>query len=161
MPPVMHVMESLVNVNACLDTMEEHVKMVSTYLRNMNKASNLISWLLFTTLECTQCNKDHIQSCSGSSDGDCVCKVNYHGTNCENNVCPQCNSDGITTCTADTCTCKLGFYGTNCDSGKYLVPNFRYIVLINMSLKGSLQTRNLQFLYFRMSELQYWWNSVM
>ena len=74
----------------------------------------------FTTLECTQCNKDHIQSCSGSSDGDCVCKVNYDGTNCENNVCPQCNSDGITTCTADTCTCKLGFYGTNCDSGKYL-----------------------------------------
>ena len=50
---------------------------------------------------------------------------------CENNICPQCNSDGITSCTADTCTCKLGFYGVNCESGKntYLSSKLKFIMI--------------------------------
>ena len=119
MPHVRHVIQSLVNVNACLDTMEEHVMRVSAC--NYLRFKNLISWLSFTILECTQCDKTHIQSCSGPSAGNCLCKVNYAGDMCENNICPQCNSDGIKSCTADTCTCKLGFYGDNCESGKYLL----------------------------------------
>ena len=72
--------------------------------------------------ECDQCNSDNTQYCIGSDKAtlsNCDCQPGYdYNSYCAVDVCPQCNKDGIESCTADSCggACKLGYYGTYCEN---------------------------------------------